>query len=249
MKIFTPIKRVPDPYAKVRVTEEGRLDSEDLKYTINPFDEIALEEALRLREAGEETDITAVAVGNETCVDQLRQALAMGADRAILIETEAEADAMMVSIWLAELCRQEKPDLVLMGKQSTDEENSQVGPRLAGLLQWGQATFASKIEADEGAHALRVTREVEDGRETLQVALPAVVTVDLRLNEPRYVALPAILRARSKPLQRIAASDLAEPVPGIELLALETPPPRAPGRMAASLDEFCSLLQAALNAR
>lgn len=244
MKILVPLKRVPDPYGKVRLAADGTMDTSDVRWVINPFDEIALEEAVRLRERDAHTEIVAVTLGSAVCEEQMRAALAMGADRAILIEDDAPADPYVISVLLAALFRRETPDLVLMGKQATDDDCNQVGQRLAALLSLPQATFASKIELTHDGRRALVTREVDQGRETLEVTLPAIVTVDLRLNEPRYVALPAILKARSKPLQRIPSSDLGpRPAARILVQALESPPPRRAGRKVASVSELVAALR------
>ncbi|HZO89589.1 MAG TPA: electron transfer flavoprotein subunit beta/FixA family protein [Chthonomonadaceae bacterium] len=244
MRILVPIKRVPDPYGRVRLTPDGQVDTSDITWVINPFDEIALEEAVRLRERGIEAQIVAVGIGSAAWEEQLRAALAMGADRALLVLYEAPADPGVISHLLAAVCRRESPDLVLMGKQAIDDDCNQVGQRLAALLGWPQATFASAVEISaDGAHA-RVTREVDAGRETLEVALPAVITADLRLNQPRYVALPAIIKARAKPLERLPASELGPCPPArVHVLKLETPPPRKPGRKVHSVDELIAALR------
>ena len=244
MKILVPIKRVPDPYGKVRLTSGGQIDESDLKWVINPFDEIALEEAVRLRERGVPVEIVTVAIGAPVHEEQLRASLAMGADRALLILDEAPTDPDVISHLLAAVCRRETPDLVLMGKQAIDDDFSQTGQRLAALLGWPQATFASQIELASDAGSARVTREVDSGRETLQVALPAVITADLRLNEPRYVALPAIIKARSKPLQRLDVSELgSRPQARVIVHSLEAPQPRKPGRRVNSVQELIAALR------
>lgn len=244
MKILVSVKRVPDPYGKVRLAPDGTLDAGDLKWVINPFDEIALEEAVRMREAGANVEIVAATVGSSVCEEQLRAALAMGADRAILIEDDGPTEPGVVSRLLAALCRRESPDLILMGKQAIDDDCNQVGQRLAALLAIPQATFASRVELAADGKRARVTREVDAGRETLEVTAPAVITADLRLNEPRYVALPAILKARSKPIQRIPAADLGpRPAARITTLSLEAPPPRRAGRKVSNVDELIAALR------
>lgn len=244
MKILVPVKRVPDPYGRVRLTPEGNLDDSDLKWVINPFDEIALEEAVRIRENGADAEIIAVAIGDAVCEEQLRTALAMGADRALLVLDDGPTDPGVVSHLLAAVFQRENPDLVLMGKQAIDDDANQTGQRLAALLNFPQATFASQIELSaDGTHA-RVIREVDAGRETLEVTLPAVITTDLRLNEPRYVALPAIIKARAKPLERIEAAELGpRPVARVTTLRMETPPPRKAGRRVGSVDELIAALR------
>jgi electron transfer flavoprotein beta subunit len=250
MKILVPIKRVLDPYARVRLTPAGLIDDSDAKYVINPFDEIAIEEAVRIREGGSmgDVEIVAVTAGAPECEEQLRNALAMGADSAILIEDEGELDPGVVSGLLAAVFLLETPDLVLMGKQAIDDDLNQTGQRLAAKLNLPQATFASKIEllhAPDGLCA-RVTREVDSGRETIEVPLPAVITTDLRLNEPRYVALPAIIKARSKPLRRIPSSELGPRAEaGVHIVKMEMPPVRKAGRRVASVDELLEALRGA----
>lgn len=244
MKILVPVKRVPDPYGRVRLTPDGHIDESDLKWVINPFDEIALEEAVRLRERGTDVEIVAVTVGGAVCEEQLRTALAMGADRALLVQYEAPTDPGVVSHLLAAVFRRENADLVLMGKQAIDDDYNQTGQRLAALLGLPQATFASAIALSPDGTRARVTREVDAGRETLEVTLPAVLTTDLRLNEPRYVALPAIIRARSKPLQRLDAAELGDrPEAAVTVLRLEAPPSRKAGRRVSSVDELLAALR------
>ena len=244
MKILVPIKRVPDPYGKVRLTSGGQIDESDLKWVINPFDEIALEEAVRLRERGAPVEIVAVGIGPSFWEDQLRAALAMGADRALLVLDDGPTDPAVISYLLAAICRRENPDFVLMGKQAIDDDFNQTGQRLAALLGWPQATFASQIELAPNGRTARVTREVDNGRETLDVPFPAVITTDLRLNEPRYVALPAIIKARSKPLQRLESAELGpRPQPRILVHSLEAPPPRKAGRNVNSVDELVAALR------
>ncbi len=239
MKILVPIKRVPDPYEKIQVSPDGTLALDDVKWVINPFDEIALEEAVRLRESGADVEIIAVSIGGSVCEEQLRTALALGADRAVLIETDAALEPGSVARLLHGLVGQSQIDLILMGKQAIDDDYGTTGQMLAGSLGWPMATFASKITL-EGNDAIVVVREVDAGRETVRVSLPAVITADLRLNEPRYVALPAIMRARSKPLERVAgvAQD-----PKIEVIEFLPPPPRKAGRRVSSVDELILALK------
>lgn len=242
MKILVPIKRVPDPYGRVRLNSVGEIDEADFTWVVNPFDEIALEEAVRLREGGLDAEIVAVAVGGPEWEEQVRTALAMGADRAVLVLDEALSDPRSISHVLAAICRRENPDLVLMGKQAIDDDLNQTGQRLAAILGLPQATFASEIRV-EGNSAV-VTREVDAGRETIQVALPAVVTTDLRLNEPRYVALPAIIKARAKPLEKIPVAELGDrPATATQVVARQTPPARKAGRRVASVDELLDALR------
>jgi electron transfer flavoprotein beta subunit len=244
MKILVPVKRVPDPYGRVRLTPDGQIDESDISWVINPFDEIALEEAVRLRERGGNIEIVAVSIGGAAWEEQLRAALAMGADRAILVQDEEPTDPGVISHLLAAVFRRENPDLVLMGKQAIDDDFNQTGQRLAALLGLPQATFASAIELLDDGKRARVTREVDAGRETLDVALPAVLTTDLRLNEPRYVALPAIIKARVKPLERLPVSELGpRPPAAITIVKLETPPPRKAGRKVGSVEELIAALR------
>lgn len=244
MKIFVPVKRVPDPYGKVRLTPDGRIDESDIKWVINPFDEIALEEAVRIRESGADVEIVAISIGESVCDEQLRTALAMGADRAILVEDDGPTDPGVISFLLAALCRIENPDLVLMGKQAIDDDFSQTGQRLAALLDWPQATFASEIVLAADGKRAAVSREVDSGREVLEVALPAILTADLRLNEPRYVALPAIIKARAKPIKRMDSSELGDrPAARIHILKREAPAPRKAGRKVGSVDELIHALR------
>lgn len=240
MKILVPVKRVVDPFAKVKPLPDGSgIDTTGLKFEVNPFDEIALEEAVRIKERDPSAEVVAVSVGGPECEDQLRKALAMGADRAILIETAQSYDSPGVAGELKALIRELNPDLVLMGKQATDDDNNQVGQMLAARLGWPQATFASKIEVSTGT--IRVTRETDTGTETLEMPLPAVVTADLRLNEPRYIALPGIIKARSKPLEKRQAN--ASPQPLTRTLKVEAPAPRQAGKKVGSVDELISELK------
>ena len=242
MKVLVPVKRVPDPYTRIMLTAEGQLDTDGLKWVMNPFDEIALEEAIRLREGGADVEVVTVSVGDAECQTQLRTSLAMGADRAILVETEATLEPQSVAHLLSQVFQREGATLVLMGKQAIDDDYGQTGQMLAAKLGVPQATFASKLTLEAGAAI--VVREVDAGRETVRVSLPAVVTVDLRLNEPRYVALPAIIKARSKPLERVDADELGGvPEPQIEVLELFAPPIRKAGRKVASVDELISALR------
>lgn len=240
MRVLVPLKRVIDPYARVKPLADGSgIDTGGAKFEINPFDEIAIEEAVRLKEKGAVTEITLLTVDGSEAEEQLRKGLAIGADRAILVETSVPFDPPSVArelvAWIDEL----KPDLVLMGKQATDDDSNQVGQMLAALLEWPQATFASKIEPI-GA-SLRVTRETDTGTEVVEVDLPAVVTTDLRLNEPRYIALPGIIKARSKPLEKQAAR--TAPRQKTRVLRFDPPPLRPPGRKVASVDELVVALR------
>jgi electron transfer flavoprotein beta subunit len=226
MKILVPTKRVPDPDQPVVLRPGGAaLDEGALSFLLNPFDAIALEEALRLRERlGQSIDVLAVGIGVVAYETQLRTALAMGADRALLIECEPAPDPWNVARVLAAIVSRERPDLVLMGKQAVDDDSNQAGQFLAALLDWPQATFASSIElrGDGPGAVVRVTRETDAGLEIVRVRLPAVITADLRLNEPRYASLPSIMKARKKPLERLALKDLGITLePRLEILHLE----------------------------
>lgn len=241
MKILVPIKRVVDPYAKVRPLPDGSgLDSGGAKCEINPFDEIAVEEAVRLRERLGSAEIVVVTLGPSAAEEQLRKALAMGADRAILVETDADLDSSAVAKELAHIVGELAPDLVLMGKQATDDDNNQVGQMLAARLNWPQATFASKVEIT-GTTAV-ITRETDLGSEVLTAPLPVVVTADLRLNGPRYVALPGIIKARSKPLERRAPA--TNPTARTRVVKYDAPPARAQAERVANVDALISALKA-----
>lgn len=239
MKIIVPVKRVIDPYAKVRTLPDGSgIDTTALKFEVNPFDEIALEEAVRIKERSG-AEVVAVSLGGTDCEEQLRKALAIGADRAILVETTETYDPLGIAIELAAIVASESADVVLMGKQATDGDNNQVGQMLAAKLGWPQATYACKIEVSSGS--LKVTRETDTGEETLELPLPCLVTTDLRLNEPRYIALPGIIKARSKPLERRQATQPSNPK--TRIVKFEGSPPRPPGRKVGSVDELVSALR------
>ncbi len=243
MKVLVPLKRVVDFNVHIRLRPDGSgVDKTNVKMSMNPFDEIALEEALRLREAGKADEVIAVSIGIEKTQDILRTALAMGADRAILVTAEEDVEPLNVAKILAAVVTEEKPQLVLMGKQAIDDDCNQTAQMLGALLGWGQGTFASKIElADD---AIQVTREVDAGLQTIDVKLPAVVTADLRLNTPRYATLPNIMKAKKKPLDITMPEEL-----GVEvrqhLTILETvePPPRLPGIRVSSVDELVDRLK------
>ena len=229
MKILVPVKRVVDYNVKVRVKSDGTgVDLANVKMSMNPFDEIAVEEAVRLREKGVVTEVIVVSCGVSQCQETLRTAMAIGADRAILVETNEELQPLAVAKLLKALVDKEQPQLVVLGKQAIDDDCNQTGQMLAGLLDWGQATFASKVEIADGKAT--VTREVDGGLETVSIALPAVVTADLRLNEPRYVTLPNIMKAKKKPLEIIKPDALGVDVrPRIKTLKVSEPPKRSAG--------------------
>ena len=229
MKILVPVKRVVDANVKVRVRSDGTgVELANVKMAMNPFDEIAVEEAMRLKEAGVATEIVAVSCGAAACQETLRTALALGADRAILVETTVELQPLAVAKLLKALAAKESPQAILMGKQAIDDDNNQTGQMLAALLGWPQATFASKVKI-EGGQA-QVTREVDGGLETVAIRLPAVITTDLRLNEPRYVTLPNIMKAKKKPLETLKPDALGVDVaPRLATLKVEEPPKRKGG--------------------
>jgi electron transfer flavoprotein beta subunit len=229
MKVLVPIKRVVDANVKVRVKADGTgVELANVKMAMNPFDEIAVEEAVRLKEAGAATEIVAVSCGLQACQETLRTALALGADRAILVESDADLQPLAVAKLLQAIVAKESPQLVIMGKQAIDDDNNQTGQMLAALLGWPQATFASKVTLEGGA--AQVTREVDGGLETVAIKLPAVVTTDLRLNEPRYVTLPNIMKAKKKPLETLKPDALGVDVtPRVATLKVEEPAKRKSG--------------------
>jgi len=229
MKVLVAVKRVVDFNVKVRVKADGSgVETANVKMSMNPFDEIALEEAVRLKEAGVATEILAVSCGAAACQETLRTALAIGADRAILVQTDAELQPLAVAKLLKAIVSKEQPRLVIMGKQAIDDDSNQTGQMLAALLGWSQATFASKLKvSNEDAE---VTREVDGGLETLAIRLPAVVTTDLRLNEPRYVTLPNIMKAKKKPLETLTPDALGvDAKPRLATLKVVEPPKRKAG--------------------
>jgi electron transfer flavoprotein beta subunit len=229
MKILVPVKRVVDYNVKVRVKSDGSgMDLAGVKMSMNPFDEIAVEEAVRLKEKGVATEIIAVSCGASACQETLRTALAIGADRAILVETDTELQPLAVAKILKALVDKEQPGLVILGKQAIDDDCNQVGQMLAALSDLPQATFASKVEVQESK--AKVTREVDGGLEMVEVTLPAVVTTDLRLNEPRYVTLPNIMKAKKKPLETVKPADLSVDVtPRLKTLKVSEPAKRGAG--------------------
>ena len=229
MKVLVAVKRVVDYNVKVRVKSDGSgVDLANVKMSMNPFDEIAIEEAVRLREKGVATEVIAVSCGVAQCQETLRTAMAIGADRAILIDTDVELQPLAVAKLLKSLVDREQPGLVILGKQAIDDDCNQTGQMLAALGNWPQATFASKVEVADG-NAL-VTREVDGGLETLRLSLPAIITTDLRLNEPRYVTLPNIMKAKKKPLEMLTPDALGVDVtPRIKTLKVTEPPKRAAG--------------------
>jgi electron transfer flavoprotein beta subunit len=229
MKVLVPVKRVVDYNVKVRVkSDQSGVDTANVKMSMNPFDEIAIEEAVRLREKGVATEVIAVSCGLQSCQETLRTAMAIGADRAILVETDAELQPLAVAKLLQALLARESAQLVILGKQAIDDDANQTGQMLAALADLPQATFASKVEVADGK--ARVTREVDGGLETIEVTLPAIVTTDLRLNEPRYVTLPNIMKAKKKQLDKVTPADLGvDPAPRLKTLKVSEPPGRQAG--------------------
>ena len=243
MKVLVPVKRVVDYNVKIRVKADGSgVDIANVKMSMNPFDEIANEEAIRLKEKGVATEIVAVSLGEAKCQETLRTALAMGADRAIHVETSVELQPLAVAKLLKAIVDREQPRIVLMGKQAIDDDSNQTGQMLAALLGWGQATFASSI-AVEGETAV-VDREVDEGTERIRVRLPAVITADLRLNEPRYASLPNIMKAKKKPIDIVKPADLGvDPAPRLQYTRYEEPPKRQAGVRVGSVDELVARLK------
>jgi electron transfer flavoprotein beta subunit len=229
MKVLVPVKRVVDYNVKVRVKSDGSgVDIANVKMSMNPFDEIALEEATRLKEAGKVTEVVAVSVGVAQCQETLRTGMAIGADRGILVETSVETEPLAVAKIMKALADKEQPQLIILGKQAIDDDSNQTGQMLASLLGWPQATFASKVVLEDGK--VTVTREVDGGLETVSLNLPAIVTTDLRLNEPRYVTLPNIMKAKKKPLETIKPEDLGVDVtPRLKTLKVTEPAKRSAG--------------------
>jgi electron transfer flavoprotein beta subunit len=242
MKLLVPVKRVVDYNVKVRVKADGTgVETANVKMSMNPFDEIAVEEAVRLKEKGTVTEIIAVSIGPAQAQEQIRTALAMGADRGILVEAEG-TEPLAVAKILKAIVEREQPQIVILGKQAIDDDMNATGQMLAALLGWGQGTYASKIELADGS--AKVTREVDGGLETVQLKLPAIVTTDLRLNEPRYASLPNIMKARKKPLETLKPADLGvDASPRLTILKVEEPPKRQAGVKVASVAELVSKLR------
>ena len=245
MKILVPLKRVPDPDTRIRVKPDGSaVDFDGVKFAVNPFDSIALEEALRIKEKLGAVEVVVATIGGEECVEQLRVGLAMGADRALLVRSTESLDSLAIAKVLVAIYRREQPAFVLMGKQAIDDDSNQVGQMLAALLEMGQATFVSKLELVENSTKARCGRETDSGIETITVKLPAIITSDLRLNEPRYVSLPGIMKAKKKPLQEVALTDLGLAVATrTQVLKLEPPPSRKAGVRVKTVDELVDRLK------
>ena len=243
MKILVPIKRVVDFNVKVRVKPDGSgVDTANVKMSMNPFDEIAVEEAVRLKERGVATEVVAVSCGVAACQETLRTALAIGADRAILVQADGELEPLAVAKLVAAVAKREAPQLVILGKQAIDDDANQVGQMVAALLDWPQATFASKVEVAGGKATVK--REVDGGLETVELELPAVITTDLRLNEPRYATLPNIMKAKKKPLETLDPAGLGVDVsPRLSTLKVAEPPARKGGGKVADVAELVAKLR------
>ena len=229
MKVLVPVKRVIDYNVKIRVkADQTGVETANVKMSMNPFDEIAVEEAVRLQEAGTATEIVAVSVGPQQCQETIRTALAMGADRGILIQTDDEVQPLAVAKLLKAVVDKESPELVILGKQAIDDDSNQTGQMLAALLGWSQATFASKLDIEGGT--ANVTREIDGGLETIKVTMPCIVTTDLRLNEPRYASLPNIMKAKKKPIDQMSPGDLGvDTLPRLTTLKVVEPSKREAG--------------------
>ena len=244
MKVLVPVKRVVDYNVKIRVKPDGSgVELANVKMSMNPFDEIAVEEAIRLKEKGVATEIVVVSIGVQQAQETLRTALAMGADRGILVVTDQATESLGVAKALAKICESEQPQLVILGKQAIDDDANQTGQMLAALLGWPQGTFASKVEAADGH--VTVTREVDGGLETVELKLPAVVTTDLRLNEPRYASLPNIMKAKQKKIDSKTAVDLGvDLTPKLQTLKVVEPSKRTAGVKVKTVDELVDKLKA-----
>jgi electron transfer flavoprotein beta subunit len=243
MKLLVPVKRVIDYNVKVRVkADQTGVDLANVKMSMNPFDEIAVEEAVRLKEKGKATEIVAVSIGPQQASETLRTALAMGADRAILVKTDAEVEPLAVAKILKAIVAEEKPELVITGKQAIDDDSNQTGQMLAALLGWGQGTFAHRLELEAGV--ARIEREVDGGLQTVEVKLPAVMTTDLRLNEPRYASLPNIMKAKKKPIAEKSPADYGVDIaPRLKVLKVAEPAKRDAGVKVKSVGELLDKLQ------
>jgi len=244
VKTLVTVKRVPDPETTIRVKPDGSgIVTDNIKYVINPFDEIAIEEALRGKEKQGSGEVVLVGIGEKKVTEQLRTGLAMGADRAILVLNENELDSLAVAKILAKIVEKETPDLILMGKQAIDDDSNQAGQMLAALLGWPQATFASKVELSDDQKGAKVTREVDGGLESISFSLPAIITADLRLNEPRYASLPGIMKARKKEIKEIPVDDLgADIAPRLKVVKMEPPPKKEAGKKVETVQDLLNLL-------
>lgn len=245
-KILVPIKRVPDWQIKVKVAADGRsIDQGNLKWIINTFDEIAVEEAVRIKEKHPEfSEISVVCIGPAAASEQLRSSLALGADKAIHVVSEKEVDSEQASKVLSQIVSEHQFDLVIMGKQAIDSDSSQTGQRMAGILNWPQATFASKVEFEGDYSSVKVVREVDGGLETLKLKMPAIITTDLRLNEPRLRSLPAIVAAKKKPLEEVPISKYFQDLESrTKIIAMTIPPKRSQGKKLGSVSELVAALR------
>ncbi|KAF7837491.1 electron transfer flavoprotein subunit beta, mitochondrial [Senna tora] len=245
MKIMVAIKRVVDYAVKIRVKpDKTGVETQNVKMSMNPFCEIALEEALRIKESGFASEVVAVSMGPSQCVDTLRTGLAMGADRGIHVDSTATLFPLSVAKLLKALVEVEKPTLLILGKQAIDDDCNQTGQMIAGLLNWPQGTFASKVIVDKEKQVATVDREIDDGIETLSLDLPAVITTDLRLNQPRYATLPNIMKAKSKPIKKYTPQDLKVEIKSdLEIIQVTEPPKRKAGVMVSSVDELINKLK------
>ena len=245
MKVLVPIKRVVDYNVKIRVkSDQTGVDLANVKMSMNPFDEIAVEEAVRMKEAGTATEVVAVSIGVQQTTETIRTALAMGADRGILVKTDETVEPLNVAKILKAIAAEEKPDLIVLGKQAIDDDCNQTGQMLAALLGWPQGTFASKVELEGGK--LKLTREIDGGLQTLMLNMPAVVTTDLRLNEPRYASLPNIMKAKKKPIDEKSPADYGVDVKArLEVLKVTEPPQRQAGIKVESVEQLVSKLKEA----
>jgi electron transfer flavoprotein beta subunit len=244
VKILATVKRVPDPETNIKVKPDGSgIVSDNIKWVINPFDEIAIEEALRIKEKVAGSEVVLVSVGAKVVQEQLRTGLAMGADRAIVVITDDVLDPLAVARVLVKIAESEKPDVIILGKQAIDDDTNAAGQMLAELLGWPQATFASKIELGDGQKSVRVSREVDGGLETVTLPLPGIITADLRLNEPRYASLPGIMKARKKEMKEIPIADLGvDATPRVKILKMDPPSKRQAGKKVESVEELVRLL-------
>jgi electron transfer flavoprotein beta subunit len=243
MKVIVPVKRVIDYNVKVRVkADQTGVDLANVKMSMNPFDEIGVEEAVRLKEKGKATEVVAVSIGPQQAQEQIRTALAMGADRGILVKADGDVEPLAVAKILKAICEAEKPGLVILGKQAIDDDSNQTGQMLAALLGWPQATFAHTIEMGEGT--AKVEREIDGGLQTVEIKLPAIVTTDLRLNEPRYASLPNIMKAKKKPIDEKAPADYGvDANPRLKVLKVSEPPKRQAGVKVKTVGELLDKLK------
>lgn len=243
MKVLVPVKRVIDYNVKIRVKSDNTgVETANVKMSMNPFDEISIEEAIRLKEAGTADEIIVVSMGVQQCQETIRTALAMGADRGIHVKSDEDLEPLAVAKLLKALVDKEAPELVILGKQAIDDDSNQTGQMLAALLDWPQGAFASKLDFIDGG--LKVTREVDSGLETIEVDLPSIVTVDLRLNEPRYASLPNIMKAKKKPIDEVTPADLGVDItPRLQTLKVEAPPVRQAGVMVETVAELVDKLK------